>query len=90
MVSVGAIQTRHEMAPYSNFGPWVKVGWLGTDIVSIHPQTISSAGDHQIRPSGLDNPVEPVAADSFAWWTGTSFAAAIVAGRSGQPGRVPP
>jgi subtilisin family serine protease len=79
VVSVGAIQTRHEMAPYSNFGPWVKVGWLGSDIVSIHPQTISSAGAHQMRQSDLDNPVEPEKADSFAWWTGTSFAAAIVA-----------
>ena len=79
VVSVGAIQTRHEMAPYSNFGPWVKVGWLGSDIVSIHPQTISGAGAHQMRQSDIDNPVEPHKADSFAWWTGTSFAAAIVA-----------
>lgn len=80
VVSVGAIQTPHDMAPYSNFGPWVKVGWLGSDIVSIHPQTISSAGAHQIRQSDLVNPVEPEKADSFAWWSGTSFAAAIVAG----------
>ena len=79
VISVGAIVGRHMMAPYTNFGPWVKVGWLGSDIVSIHPQTISGAGAHQMRQSDIDNPVEPHKADSFAWWTGTSFAAAIVA-----------
>jgi hypothetical protein len=39
----------------------------------------------------VDNPVNPVAADSCAWWTGTSFAAAIAAGHlaSGQRAGVP-
>jgi len=80
VVSVGAIATRETRAIYSNYGPWVTAGWLGTDIVSINPQTIRHAGDHQLTPFALDNPVDPVAADSLAWWTGTSFAAAIAAG----------
>jgi subtilisin family serine protease len=91
VVSVGAIATRNRRALYSNHGPWVTAGWLGTDIVSINPQTIRHAGDHQIAPSAVDNPVNPVAADSCAWWTGTSFAAAIAAGHlaSGQRAGVP-
>jgi hypothetical protein len=80
VISVGAIVGRHKMAPYSNFGPWVKAGWLGTDIVSIHPQTYRNAGGNQIQPNAIDTPTEPRKADSFAWWSGTSFAAAIVAG----------
>ncbi len=92
VVSVGAIATRDRRALYSNYGPWVTAGWLGTDIVSINPQTIRHAGDHQITPSAVDNPINPVAADSIAWWPGTSSAAAIAAGHlsNGQaPGVVP-
>jgi subtilisin family serine protease len=81
VVSVGAAMSRIFRAPYSNYGPWVTAGWLGTDIVSINPQTIQKAGFHQTSPSDIDNPVNPVAADSCAWWSGTSFAAAIVAGQ---------
>jgi subtilisin family serine protease len=80
MISVGALMSREFRAPYSNFGPWVTTAWLGTDIVSIHPQTIRSAGDHQTEGFAVDNPPRLVAANSFAWWTGTSFAAAIAAG----------
>jgi hypothetical protein len=80
VVSVGAAMSRVYRAPYSNYGPWVTVGWLGTDIVSIHPQTIHKAGFHQTSPSDIDNPIDPVAEDSCAWWSGTSFAAAIAAG----------
>ena len=80
VVSVGAAMSRVYRAPYSNYGPWVTAGWLGTDIVSINPQTIREAGFHQTSPRDIDNPVNPVAADSCAWWSGTSFAAAIAAG----------
>jgi subtilisin family serine protease len=80
VISVGAAMSREFRAPYSNHGSWVTAGWLGTDIVSIHPQTIHKAGFHQTGPSDIDNPVSPVAEDSCAWWSGTSFAAAIAAG----------
>ena len=80
VVSVGAAMSREFRAPYSNHGSWVTAGWLGTDIVSINPQTIRKAGFHQTAPGDIDNPVDPVAADSCAWWSGTSFAAAIAAG----------
>jgi len=78
VISVGAIKSTSEIEPYSNFGPWVHRGWIGTDIVSIHPLTFTGAGQHQISKP-FDDPAQPVQADSFAWWSGTSFAAAFVA-----------
>jgi subtilisin family serine protease len=92
VVSVGAAMSRVYRAPYSNYGSWVTAGWLGTDIVSINPQTIHKAGFHQTSPSDIDNPIDPVAEDSCAWWSGTSFAAAIAAGHiaNGQAAGVMP
>jgi hypothetical protein len=86
VISVGAVLDAGEPAPYSNYGSWVKAGWLGTDIVSIHPQTILDAGDRQTDRSVFSNPPGLIASHSYAWWTGTSFAAAIAAGllASGQ------
>jgi subtilisin family serine protease len=78
VISVGAIRSSSEIEPYSNFGPWVHRGWIGTEIVSIHPLTFTGAGQHQISKP-FDDPAQPVQADSFAWWSGTSFAAAFVA-----------
>jgi subtilisin family serine protease len=92
VVSVGAAMSREFRAPYSNHGSWVTAGWLGTDIVSINPQTIRKAGFHQTSLGDIDNPIDPVAADSCAWWSGTSFAAAIAAGHlaNGQAAGVMP
>jgi subtilisin family serine protease len=87
MVSVGALMSPAFRAPFSNYGPWVTAGWLGTDIVSISPQTLLHAGQHQTRQTDVDNPVNPVVADSYAWWSGTSFAAAIAAGQLASGGR---
>jgi hypothetical protein len=91
VVSVGALVSAEERAPYSNFGPWVTTAWLGTDIVSISPQTVRNAGDRQADESAVINPGKVVAEDSFAWWTGTSFAAALAAGRlaSGKAAGLP-
>lgn len=89
VVSVGALSETRERAPYSNFGPWVTAAWLGTDIVSIHPQTIVNAGADQASTSVFSDPPPPVVSDSYAWWTGTSFAAAIAAGRLASGQKVP-
>ena len=87
VISVGAVIEVGKPAPFSNFGPWVKAGWLGTDIVSISPQTIENSGDNQTDLSVFANPPTVIFKDSYAWWSGTSFAAAITAGRlaSGLP-----
>jgi hypothetical protein len=81
VISVGAVIEVGKPAPFSNFGPWVKAGWLGTDIVSISPQTIEHSGDNQTDLSVFANPPTAIFQDSFAWWSGTSFAAAITAGQ---------
>ena len=78
VISVGALKSDVELERYSNFGSWVRAAWIGTDIVSIHPLTFIGAGQHQISKP-FDDPAQPVQADSFAWWSGTSFAAAFVA-----------
>jgi hypothetical protein len=93
--SVGALVSVNDFAPYSNHGPWVHEGWIGTDIISIHPQTLQGAGSLQLSPDAITSPPVPVATTTGrAWWTGTSFAAAIVAGQLASdmpPGlRLPP
>lgn len=80
VISVGALRTPTTMEPYSNHGPWVRVAWIGSDIVSIHPLTITGAGKNQIAHP-LEDRGTPMIADSYAWWSGTSFAAALVAAR---------
>lgn len=64
VVSVGALATPVERAPYSNFGPWVTQWRKGTNVISIMPLTT--------RPAAASG-------DGYAWWSGTSFAAAVVA-----------
>ncbi len=67
VVSVGALATPVERAPYSNFGPWVTRWYKGTNVISIMPLTTKSSG--------------PPPGDGYAWWSGTSFAAAVQAGQ---------
>ena len=38
-MSVGALATPTERAPYSNSGPWVREGGDGTNMISISPLT---------------------------------------------------
>jgi subtilisin family serine protease len=80
VISVGAIRSTTQMEPYSNHGPWVNRGWIGSDIVSIHPLTITGAGKLQVSDS-IGDRATPMFADSYAWWSGTSFAAALVAAK---------
>ncbi len=46
VLSVGALATPTERAPYSNYGPWVTEWHRGTSIISIMPLTTRSPGDH--------------------------------------------
>lgn len=70
VVSVGALATPTERAPYSNGGPWVAEWRRGTNIISTMPLTTASSG---AGPA-------PARGHGYAWWSGTSFAAAIAAG----------
>jgi hypothetical protein len=94
VVSVGARISETEWAPYSNRGPWVLEARNGTNIISTHPQTFHHAAADQIVPpptsddpsvhddhDGYDTHVMFADPMGFAWWSGTSFAAAIYAGQ---------
>jgi subtilisin family serine protease len=70
VISVGALATPTERAPYSNSGPWVTEWFRGTNVISIMPLTTK------------DPDAGPAQGDGYAWWSGTSFAAAIAAGKA--------
>ncbi len=82
VLSVGALATPTERAPYSNSGPWVREWGNGTNIISIMPLTTKDTGRDQ--PAGRSGDVDPFATpatgNGYAWWSGTSFAAATAAG----------
>lgn len=62
-------------APYSNHGPWVRACAPGTDVVSSF--FASFDGDLPVPP--VPGSADPDAFAEWARWTGTSFAAPIVA-----------
>lgn len=76
VLSVGALATPTERAPYSNFGPWVAEWRKGTNIISIMPLTTKSSDE----PSPDRAAAAPARGNGYAWWSGTSFAAAAAAG----------
>jgi hypothetical protein len=74
VVSVGARASATERASYSNYGVWVREWRAGTNVVSIMPLTTHhTAGDPHYTPG-----------NGFAYWSGTSFAAATYAGTLAQ------
>jgi subtilisin family serine protease len=78
VLSVGALDTPTERSPYSNSGPWVAEWYRGTNIISIMPLTTKSSDDHT---PGFNPAAAPARGNGYAWWSGTSFAAAIAAGK---------
>lgn len=90
VVSVGALSSPTEWAPFSGSGPWVREARKGTSIISILPELSDSAGQEQVTADHAFDPLAlTVSRSGFAWWSGTSFAAAIYAGQlaSQLPGR---
>ena len=82
LVSVGSRISDSEWAPYSNRGPWVLEARNGTNTVSTNPQTFYGAGHDQVKPPPITDIHEMFPdQNTFAWWSGTSFAAAIYAGQ---------
>ena len=82
VVSVGSRLSASEWAPYSNRGPWVVEARNGTNTISTNPQTFYGAGHDQVKPPPITD-IHDMFPDqnTFAWWSGTSFAAAIYAGQ---------
>jgi subtilisin family serine protease len=73
VVSVGALD-QYGPAPYTNYGSWVRACAPGTDLVSAFYHHYNGAMPVPRVPGGSD----PDLFDSWARWTGTSFAAPIV------------
>jgi serine protease len=81
VLSVGALATPTERAPYSNSGPWVTEWQHGTSVISIMPLTTKDTGkDEPATPSDFDPFAAPATGNGYAWWSGTSFSAATAAG----------
>jgi hypothetical protein len=82
VVSVGALSSPTQWAPFSDYGPWVKEARKGTNIISVLPETSTGTGMSQVKKDAF-NPADMTysVGGAYAWWSGTSFAAAICAGQ---------
>jgi hypothetical protein len=78
VVSVGAFTTPTQRAPYSNYGPWVQEWRKGTNILSIAPLTTVDL-DHEPDLGREGDGTRSATGYGYAWWSGTSFAAALYA-----------
>ncbi len=74
VVSVGTRVSGTERAPYSNYGVWVRAWREGTNVVSIMP----------LLTEYMDGGTALVTGSGYAYWSGTSFAAATYAGTLAQ------
>ncbi len=80
VTSVGAFTTPTERAPYSNYGPWVQEWQKGTNLVSTMPLTTTDIGKNgEERQAASGAPDVSATGNGYAWWSGTSFAAALYA-----------
>lgn len=85
VVSVGALASATERAPYSNSGPWVREWRKGKDVISIMPLTTRDIGQQRVTARTSFGPyIVTASGDGYAWWNGTSFAAAIYAAELAQ------
>jgi hypothetical protein len=86
LISVGAFNPNGtSRAYYSNFGEWVTAWAVGTSVVSCFPAIDGGANPELGLLDYERPPAESVDPDDFtggfARWSGTSFAAAVIAGR---------
>ena len=85
VTSVGAFTTPTERAPYSNYGPWVREWRKGTNLVSTMPLTTTDIDkNREEEQAALGTPDVSATGNGYAWWSGTSFAAALYAAELAQ------
>ena len=72
VVSVGGLTASGVGAPWSSHGPWVRCAAVGEGVVSTYV-----IGTEDVR---VEDPPDTFGPDSWATWTGTSFAAPQIAG----------
>lgn len=83
-VSVGALNPNGTMAMFSNLGPWVRTYALGAAVLSTHPPLNGGmqADARDDRDGVRRETIDPDDfRGGFALWSGTSFAAPLVAGK---------
>ena len=89
LISVGALNPDRSVALFSNGGAWVSCYCPGAILVSTVPMVNAAAspgvvigqpdGDEKFTPEWRAN-VDPDAFTGFGTWSGTSFAAPVMAG----------
>ena len=89
LVSVGARNPDNTIALFSNAGPWVSCHRPGAALVSTFPVTFDAAEQPSYRVDvpgdGMRTTIDPDNFTSgFGTWSGTSFAAPILAGQLAQ------
>lgn len=86
VISVGALNPDATTALFSNDGDWVSTRRPGASLVSTYPVTIQAGGMPAVSVKSKDGRVRAsIDPDSFvsgfATWSGTSFAAPVLAGQ---------
>lgn len=84
LVSVAALNPDGSVAIFSNDGPWVTSEAVGVNLISVTPTVPDASAEPWISvvgPGGqLRSTVDPDDLRGFAVWSGTSFAAPVLAG----------
>jgi len=89
LVSVGSLNPDTSVALFSNSGNWVTAWDTGAALVSTFPTTFNGGAAASVQtgdPSGLPRrTIDPDCyRNGFGTWSGTSFAAPVLAGRLAQ------
>jgi hypothetical protein len=89
IVSVGALNPDGSVAMFSNSGAWVKCHRLGAAVVSTFPETFNGSLGPTLRTwvhgEGWRATIDPDNfSGGFGTWSGTSFAAPLLAGELAQ------
>jgi hypothetical protein len=80
LMSVAALNPDRTLAAFSNDGPWVNSAALGVSLVSSSPM-IDASRDAGIQAGGRATVDEDDFRGGYGVWSGTSFAAPVLAGR---------
>ncbi len=85
VVSVAALDADGTVAPFSNDGPWVTAEAVGAGLVSAAPIDVVGGESASLAIRGphgrLRSSFDPDNFGGYAVWSGTSFAAPLLAGR---------